>query len=201
MWTKEQRKEYMQKYHKAHYKCTKYKLPCPHGNKKSECRICKREVRRNYTIANADAIRAKRMKHYYEVEKPSKGIGDRIIRTPEEQRLKRNERDREWRRAILLHYGDKCDICGDTNNLEIDHKYGFGRDHRRELAKTIGKSEKYFVGGGGFYRWLLTNNYPKDYTVNRITYKNGFRTLCKSCNTVQKRKDRCNHFSQIVNST
>uniref|UniRef100_A0A6M3L6E5 Uncharacterized protein n=1 Tax=viral metagenome TaxID=1070528 RepID=A0A6M3L6E5_9ZZZZ len=195
MWTKEKKKEYMHSYYKARYTCTKYKLPCQHGNKKSECPICKKEASRRYTIAHADNIRAKRMKHYYEVVKPRDGIGDKIIKTPGEKRIKRNERDREWRRAILLHYGDKCAICGDTSNLEIDHKFGYGRDHRKELAKTLGRSEKYFIGGGGFYRWLLTNNYPNDYTVNGVMYKDGFRVLCKSCNVMQKKKDRCNHFA------
>lgn len=64
---------------------------------------------------------------------------------------------------ILQHYGDRCQICGETDLdvLCIDHIDGGGVKHRQQLRSQ----------GTTFYRWIIKNNYPT-----------GFRTLCYNCN-------------------
>jgi len=97
----------------------------------------------------------------------------------------RNNNERAFREEVRSHYGICCAVCGSTCGLEIDHKYGYGRDHRREVVHSPTSSNT-------FYQWLKNNNYPKDYTVNGVTYKDGFRVLCKEHNNRQPRKGRNN---------
>lgn len=95
----------------------------------------------------------------------------------------RNGRDRELRAFIRSHYGILCAICGGTRNLEIDHKYGYGKEHRIQIGINPLNSE-------GFYYWLQRNNYPSGYTANGVHCPDGFRVLCKRCNNRQPRKGR-----------
>jgi hypothetical protein len=77
-------------------------------------------------------------------------------------------------------------VCGAITELEIDHKYGYGKEHRIEIGVKPHNSS-------AFYRWLRDNNYPKDYTVNGITYKDGFRVLCRKHNARQPKKGRTSY--------
>jgi len=82
----------------------------------------------------------------------------------------------------LTHYSDgmlACVCCGESNYefLTIDHINGGGKEHKRKL-------------GGGFYPWLIKNNYPS-----------GFRTLCMSCNFAYGLFGYCPHkrnHSQLI---
>lgn len=65
---------------------------------------------------------------------------------------------------VMQHYGGKCTCCGidDIRFLNIDHIYGGGNKHRRDIGRS---------SGTGFYYWIRVNNYPED-----------FQVLCYNCN-------------------
>ncbi len=81
---------------------------------------------------------------------------------------------------VLSHYckGEiVCAVCGETDNLSIDHINGNGAKHREELG---------FNNSYQFYSWLKRNNYPA-----------GYRVLCGSCNS----SIRANKQKQIHQKT
>lgn len=81
------------------------------------------------------------------------------------------------KRKLLVfgHYGIKCECCGENHKefLTIDHINGNGNKQRRDNN---------ICGGSGFYRWLIKNNYPKE-----------FRTLCINCNFSLGKYGYCPH--------
>ena len=79
----------------------------------------------------------------------------------ETKKLSRSSKDRQkLRLEVLAVYSNNrlsCECCNENvvEFLSIDHKNGGGGAHRKKLS----------VGGSEFYRWLKTNNYPKEYSV------------------------------------
>lgn len=187
------RKEYMRDYYLKHRPKLKYKQPCEHGLSKSKCKVCKQKQRKELYEAHKQERIARRRELYLKNHPPTYRqciiCGDTFQARNSKQvtcgkgeclKARRNRTDRELRASIRSHYGNVCALCGSNCSLEIDHKYGYGRQHREEIGITPTDSS-------AFYRWLRDNNYPKNYTVNGVTYKNGFRVLCKLCNNRQKR--------------
>jgi hypothetical protein len=69
----------------------------------------------------------------------------------------------EEKTIVFNHYENKCNCC-DENILcflAIDHIDGGSNEHRKNIGKA----------GSGFYKWLITNNFPE-----------GFQVLCHNCN-------------------
>jgi len=84
---------------------------------------------------------------------------------------------------VLTHYGGgtpKCACCGESiiEFLTIDHINNNGEKHRKQIGS-----------GGGFYRWLKENNFPK-----------GYRVLCFNCNCGRKltKNKICPHRSICI---
>jgi len=79
----------------------------------------------------------------------------------------------ELRKQVLSHYGAQCVCCGEYNNefLTIDHIYGNGQNHRKE----IGGSDK-------LYRWIIRNDFPSDLQI-----------LCMNCNFAKGVYGACPH--------
>ncbi len=82
---------------------------------------------------------------------------------------------RMLRSVALFIYSNgtmQCAICGcsDYSKLCIDHPDNNGTAHRKSLGINGG-------GGVAFARWLGKNGYPL-----------GYRVLCKSCNSKNRRK-------------
>lgn len=77
-----------------------------------------------------------------------------------------------YRKAVMSHYGNMCACCGETHDefLTIDHMDNDGSKHREE------------VDGARLYRWLMKNNYPKN-----------FQILCYNCNIAKGRYGKCPH--------
>jgi len=71
----------------------------------------------------------------------------------------RTQRFRDLRKQVLLHYGNKCSCCGETEPyfLAIDHINNDGAKRR--------------IFGNKFYTWIVKNNYPQD-----------LQLLCHNCN-------------------
>ena len=70
------------------------------------------------------------------------------------------------KKEVLKHYSNnsfQCSNCGYDifNGLVIDHAYGGGARHRKEIG---------IRGGSGFYHWLINNKFPQ-----------GFQVLCHDC--------------------
>lgn len=93
-----------------------------------------------------------------------------------EQRLQ-TKRDyyRKQRLQCLKYYSSSelpcCDICSESfvEFLAIDHKYGNGREHRKEVG-----------GGTKFCSWLINNDFP-----------DGYRVLCHNCNLKYRDNTKC----------
>jgi hypothetical protein len=93
----------------------------------------------------------------------------------ERYRFKNQARFLDDRLNSLEHYGGQCACCGEDRweFLTIDHIKGGGHKQRKEAGIT---------GGSGFFRWLVTNNFPQ-----------GFQVLCFNCNCAKKDKEKCPH--------
>lgn len=72
--------------------------------------------------------------------------------------------------AARALYGEACACCGTVESLAVDHVYGGGPRHLREM-----------FGGysDAFYRWLL-DNHPA-----------GFQVLCQRCNSSKGSREAC----------
>ena len=92
----------------------------------------------------------------------------------ESRALKRKydiEKRVELRESIINHYtrGQMCCAkCGENKYcvLQIDHKFGGGGRHKREVN---------CVDSIAFYKWIVRNNFPK-----------GLQILCANCNTLKR---------------
>lgn len=82
----------------------------------------------------------------------------------------------EIKKKVFDHYGNFCVCCGETESkfLTIDHTYGGGAQHRKEVGE-----------GSTFYSWLVKNEFPE-----------GFRTLCYNCN-IGRKNDLCPHEEKM----
>lgn len=84
------------------------------------------------------------------------------------------KRNKETRRKVLDHYGNKCACCGEKEPdfLTIDHINGDGWEHRRREPSAA----------KGMYQWLLSHKYP-----------DGFQLLCYNCNCAKGHYGVCPH--------
>lgn len=84
------------------------------------------------------------------------------------------ERHHKRRRAIIEHYGGRCECCGEDTYefLAIDHRDGGGAKHRAAMKS----------GGSGIIDWIHRHNFPT-----------GFRILCHSCNGAMGYYGYCPH--------
>ena len=71
----------------------------------------------------------------------------------------------------ILHYGGKCECCGEKRIefLCIDHINGGGTKHHKEIKSQI-------------HNWLKRNGWPK-----------GYRVLCYNCNAAREYYPSCPH--------
>ena len=78
------------------------------------------------------------------------------------------------KQKVIDNYGGKCNCCGENvfEFLTIDHINNDGA----ELRDTQGT-------GGKLYRWLISNNYPKD----------NYQLLCFNCNCSKGFYGKCPH--------
>lgn len=89
-----------------------------------------------------------------------------------------NDNHKRLKLAVIAEYGGRCVCCGESEPmfLTIDHIYGGGASHRRE------------IGGGSntLYKFLKRNNYPKD----------DFQLLCFNCNCAKGFYGVCPHINK-----
>lgn len=88
----------------------------------------------------------------------------------------------EWKMKVFQHYSKSetpfCECCGETifEFLTLDHKFGDGTKHRKEVGKGR------LAGGCRMYKWAIDNDYPDI-----------FRILCYNCNCAYGVYGRCPH--------
>ncbi len=72
--------------------------------------------------------------------------------------MRKKTRDK-LRSDVILHYGNKCVCCGESEFkfLCLDHINGGGRKERLSLHPRCSSNT--------FYRWLRRNNYPEGYQI------------------------------------
>lgn len=129
--------------------------------------------------------------------KPDEEVTASALRQRERRKNQDEERSRQvnkrsWatlRLECLRHYSGfdvpKCRCCGETifEFLHLDHGFGNGAEHRRQL-KAIG-----IDGGTGFYCWLKKNGWPDDL---------GLQVLCSNCDFGKKTGQCCPHENSPV---
>lgn len=158
--------------------CTKCKQQFPlsefHSNASMKdglshyCKPCARE-------ASANWVRTHR---HEQSERTKKWAAANRIRI---KTWKHANRDR-WRESgrkghaklkekVFDHYGRACACCGEAQEefLSIDHINNDGAQHKKEIPS-------------GLYRWLIKNEFPKD-----------FQTLCMNCNWGKRLNGICPH--------
>lgn len=98
----------------------------------------------------------------------------------EKTRVKGREIRARYRKAVMVHYGSRCDCCGESNDafLTIDHVNNDGKEHRK------------IVHASKLYRWLMKNNYPA-----------GFQILCWNCNVAKQLHGECPHRKMHTNKS
>lgn len=94
---------------------------------------------------------------------------------PEKVRIGQRNKNRKIRKQVIEAYGGKCECCGESRYefLALDHIYGGGNVHKRELKKK----------GMNIWYWLKKEGYPKD----------KFRILCHNCNQALASWGYCPH--------
>lgn len=91
----------------------------------------------------------------------------------ERRRQYMRDRARRIKERVILHYGDACACCHESNIafLCLDHVNGGGNKHRAEVG-----------GGSSFYGWIVRNGFP-----------DGFQILCHNCNFAKGAYGECPH--------
>jgi len=118
------------------------------------CRSCEKRRNADRYVANRESFRERNKEWYKKNAQPD---------SPYRQRQKnlQKERRRIIRHQAIEHYGGHCACCGETENsfLTIDHIYGNGGEHRRQIKRF------------DVAYWLYLHNYPE-----------GYQILCFNCN-------------------
>lgn len=90
----------------------------------------------------------------------------------EQIKLSQQKQRRKVKTEIISHYSPNlsCVRCGfnDIRALSIDHIDGGGKRQKEEIGVSR-------IGGIGFYRWLIRNNFPE-----------GFQVLCMNCQFIKR---------------
>ena len=126
------------------------------------CKICQRNIMKEYRSKNSEKIRLYNKK-YREEHK------DLIIQIRRRNYLHLKElgkeEHKERKRKVISHYGGVCQCCGESNPifLTIDHINNDGAEHRKDI---MGRNS-----GAGTYQWLIKHDFPP-----------GFQVLCWNCN-------------------
>ena len=121
-------------------------------------------------------------------KKPDHEVTLQSLKMREHRKNQDKERARQinskgWRKLkleVLQHYSGleipECRCCIETTIefLHLDHGFGDGAEHRRQLKKM----------GTNAYLWLKKNGYPDDL---------GFQVLCSNCDFGKKDKTYCPH--------
>jgi hypothetical protein len=146
----------------------------PHYNEaKGICGDCVEEQRERKLKERKEREKRQKEKEwerrYKRKQKEQRGID----LTEEEQEKERREEERKeksraqnkllreaLRRQIFDHYGWRCEYCGATENLQLDHINGDGLSDRQS--------------GKGKYKDVIIDGFPDT-----------FQTLCKRCNTIK----------------
>ncbi len=123
------------------------------------CNSCESMRKQGYYNANYEDIREKQNK------KARKSYRDLTPEQLAERALWQRLYREKFKVQIFEAYGNKCACCGETEPLflTIDHVNNDGhlaRKYKLHPTDTL-----------NFYRWLVKNNYPKD-----------FQILCMNCN-------------------
>jgi len=168
---KECRREYQRNQNKQWRKNNpeKYKAILRRYRKNNPEKI--KELRRQYKESG------KALEVYRKWKKNHPKYDMKYYRKNREKILKRRKELRNiLRLKVLIHYGGnppKCICCGENHIefLTIDHIYGGGNKHRKEI-------------GGGYliHKWLIKNDFPE-----------GFRVLCYNCNCSLGHHGYCPH--------
>jgi hypothetical protein len=157
-------------------KCTKCLVVKPnieyYPNKKlssgvsTECKDCSRKRAREDAAKNREKNNQKSKEYHYKYR--------------EKNLARMKEKNLKIRNKVLHAYGGEqpyCNCCHETIKqfLTVDHINNDGAEHRKSLSKGKNKTSS-------LYRWLVKNNFPKD-----------FQLLCWNCNTAKFRYGKCPH--------
>jgi hypothetical protein len=135
----------------------------------------KAAYQRAWRQANAEKVKASKKASKARSswkEDPLKVKARNSLRDPVRLRALNAERRKVVTKEVMAEYGGKCVCCGEANLgfLTIDHVYGNGTQHRKEI---FGDRK----AGIHMYRWLKKQGFPKE----------GYQVMCFNCNLGRQR--------------
>ena len=126
----------------------------------TKCRICVRQRARDHRARNRESINQKKRAYYHSCANA-------------QDRQRHKDKQKNLRLLVIAQYGGTCVCCGEKRIefLTIDHVFGGGNAHRREIGRS------------NLYKWLKKSGWPKE----------GFRLLCWNCNMSRGAFGGCPH--------
>lgn len=134
---------------------------------------CGRERKENYSICS-NCLNHQRPSQARHLKNQSSTYKSR-------QTALKTQRTLAMKKEVFEAYGNKCACCGETNQafFQIDHVFGGGCKHRKEISRA---------GGYMFYLWLKERGFPQK----------EFQLLCASCNWGKRDTGICPHKALLV---
>jgi hypothetical protein len=136
---------------------------------KSQCADCARRSRERQRRIRNDKSKCSRC-----LASPPVTGKRRCQPCADKDNLESRELHRRKRESVLNHYGGVCACCGECRYefLAIDHIYGGGHQHRKDISRSI-------------HEWLLPSGLP-----------DGYRVLCHNCNCAKGFYGVCPHEAE-----
>ena len=151
----------------------------------TRCKVCKNLYQSAWRDKNRDKTRAS-MNAFYVRNRDKILLRHKFLRDSDKEKdaLRKKIYLRKVRLDVLTHYSGgspRCACCGENmiEFLSLDHIYGNGSAHRRELKHR----------GTFTYLWARTNNYPAI-----------FQVLCMNCNFAKGKYGYCPHQRRNQNA-
>ena len=149
------------------------------------CRLCLREKSRRLSRTEKYKLKAKE----YNSRPVIKLKAKQRYQNDKELFYRRTKKSQQkLRMQLLRHYSGSeipfCECCKE-NNLEflaLDHKFGGGNEHRRQIGGNK-------CASGSVFLWARKNNYPDI-----------FRVLCHNCNFAYHKLGCCPHQSESAHA-
>lgn len=119
------------------------------------CKVCWNHSQREWRHKNPSKWAELKAKYHAQNRQNPKWVES-------EQRRGREYWQKLRHEAIMAYGGYRCNCCGETEKafLSLDHIFGGGAEHRREMKN-----------GNPIAKWLKDHCYPA-----------GFQVLCMNCN-------------------
>lgn len=135
-----------------------HKNPSTKDGINTKCKDCVKEYRRAYYLKN----KHKELSNNKTWKTNNPDYMSNYFASDKGKESRRESRERAKKR-VIEHFGGECAECGSDQKLELDHKNGDGKEHRK---KVFGSQK-----GCDMYKYLVANNMNTDgYILQLLCY-------------------------------